>query len=183
MVKKRSPRVHLPPGVKIRRQTEDYEQQIILLQKLGELTQKKYNQLISSNPYGYDLSFLKDALQFEADPVNEQNFYYIDAGSQRLNRMALYYEYGTGLYTREYGAHPYGSKIYYDGQGSYKQTVPAGRLPGNSYIKPKHNEYMKFRNAQGKWIFVKQVAGVKPGFYMTRAIDSTLHLAKSKGWI
>jgi len=73
-----------------------------ILNVLGKKAQKRYNELLSTNTYGYNLENLRDSLQFQPNVEIFENDYWVDAGSEELNRIADYFENGTGLFNTQY---------------------------------------------------------------------------------
>ena len=120
---------------------------IAILVALGNIAREKYNEYVtkSHNEHNYALgNVLRGALRFHPDPVAFENHYYLEGLSEKVTQLALYFEYGTGLYNTKGTQEP---------------------------IKPKSKPYFTFYSKKHKtWIKVKEIKGVKPGFYAMKAI-------------
>lgn len=79
-----------------------YEERFIILQKLGEYAQKQYARYVESNSQGYDLSLIKDGLQFEPDIYAFENLYWVDNRDSKLDEIAVYFENGTGIFNTKH---------------------------------------------------------------------------------
>lgn len=132
------------------------EERLIILEELGKVAQEKYNDILSSNHRGYNLSLLQGSLQFRPDIKTFDNDYWIETGSDELNKIASYFEYGTGLFN--------------------SKTKSSAR----KYITPVTSEYMRFIAKDGNLVFAKQTRGVKPIFMMTKAVQ---HVAFNRPYI
>ena len=139
---------------KIRAGRLAYNERAIILDELGRETQRRYNDNILWRAGGYNLQKLKNSLQFQSDIYSNQNTYWIDTGNEELNRIADYFEYGTGIHN----------------------TKSRPGATSTDYIRPKKKEFMKWRSKiTNKMIFAKQTQGVRPVFMMTTAISSVEH--------
>lgn len=121
------------------------QERLIILNALGRITQQRFNKNLKHNGQNYNLGILRDSLQFSPDINNFSNDYWIDTGDQKLNEIADYFEYGTGLYNVKHR----GTKI----------TSPRGKK-------------LKFRKAWHGIKFASSVKGVKPIFMMAKAVKS-----------
>lgn len=124
---------------------------LAVLERMGRLAQSKYNQNLFFGGKGYNLRFLMDTLYYAPDLEAFDNEYWVDTGTEEGNKIADYFEYGTGLYNTK------------------------GR---KKMIRPKRDDKMKFEGTKkfkGQFIFTKEVKGVKPVFMMTRAVNSVRH--------
>jgi len=133
-----------------------YADRLQILTALGIMAQEKYKYNLKNNHQGYNLTLLKNALQFEPNVDTFENHYYLETGSEKLNAIANYFEYGTGLNNT-------GKKA--QGRRYIKSTTPG--------------KYMKFEGTnlfEGTTVFTKKVRGVRPVFAMTKVIrDMTLN--------
>jgi hypothetical protein len=118
--------------------------QIRILNEIGRITKGRYNQNLYFGSQGYNLGLLMNALKYKVTKDLELKCW-IDAGDEKLNRIALYFEYGTGLNNTE---------------GRRKR------------IFARKSEFMKFKDKKGKWVTAREVSGVRPIFMMTKAILS-----------
>ena len=120
-----------------------------ILKEIGRITVGRFNQNLYFGAGNYHLGLLKNALKFKiknnATGIPSDIIYKIDSGEPELDKIAHYFEYGTGMYNTRYAA-------------------------GN--IVPTNKRYMKFKGKKGKWVTAKQVKGVRAIFMMTRAIKS-----------
>lgn len=117
---------------------------IAILNEIGRITKGRYNQNLYFGAGSYNLGLLMDALQYEVTKDLELKFW-VDAGNEKLDRIAHYFEYGTGLNNVQ----------------GYKEAIVA-----------KKGKLLRFRNKKGKWVSTKEVAGVRPIFMMTKAVSS-----------
>lgn len=128
----------------------DYERALIL-NKLGKYAQAKYDEFIVSggDALGYNLMALRGSLQFEIDVDNFENFYYIEGTDKHWTDVALYFEYGTGLYN----------------------SKRAGRYHAG-YIKPVTADYLRFltKKSPRHWVTTDRVTGVRPVLAANKAI-------------
>jgi hypothetical protein len=115
-----------------------------ILNELGKLAQERYADIISINHFGYDLDIIKDGLQFKPNVQTFENEYWIDNGSEELNLIAHYFEYGTGI-----------------------QNTSG---PGKAII-PLQKKAMKFFAKRGALIFARRVKGVRPLFMFERTMS------------
>jgi len=125
--------------VKLRPGRLSNDERLMILNKLGEMAQKMYKDNIDQNSQGYNLTLIREGLKYIPYPAQFWNYYFIDNGSEELDKIAMYFEYGTGLYS----------------------TVTADR----DFIKPKNYKYMSFigtKNYANMFIFTKKVKGVRP---------------------
>jgi len=124
------------------------EERLIILYELGEIARQKYNQFLLAGAGSYNLGILRDSLQYEPDVYAFENTYWIDTGNERLNEIANYFEYGTGLFNVKK-------------KGMAKP------------IKSRSGKKMKFQSSMtGKMIFAKEVKGVKPVMMLAKTIKS-----------
>lgn len=126
-----------------------YEEKELILQRLGELAQEKYDEFLmqGASAKGYNLEILKGSLKFDTDVFSFDNVYYLEGSDDNITRFANYFEYGTGLYN----------------------TKRAGKYRAG-YIKPVDAEYMTFlSNKTGKFVKAKKTKGVEPIFAMEKA--------------
>ena len=125
----------------------------IVLDLVGKSISGKFNQNIYFGSGSYNLSLLKDSLQYEIDTQKISISLYIDTGNDHLNDVAYYFEYGTGLHNTK------GAK---------------------DYIRPVSQQAMIFRekignvksgiSPKGAIVYTKAVKGVKPIFMFARTI-------------
>jgi len=121
------------------------DERLILLQELGKIAQQRYNKNLKHGGHQYNLGILKNALQFSPNIEVFENYYWIDTGNQELNKIAEYFEYGTGIHNTRYRRGP---------------------------IVPKKGKVMKFRKSWYGIRFAAGVQGVRPVFMMTKAVKS-----------
>jgi len=124
-------------------------ERLSILTALGKYAQKRYNEYVTNNRYGYNLKLLKGALQFVPDVDAFENEYFVDTGSRKLNSIAAYFENGTGLYNTK-----------------YKHTGRARIEPGTGKM------LLYFRKP---WHGIKAMAsvrGVRPVFMLKRTMKS-----------
>ena len=144
------------PDDQAKQEAEELEPDIraIILQVLGEKAQGKYDDFVVQRgaAKGYDLQKLQGSLQFAPNLEANDNQYWLESWDQHWTDIANYFEYGTGLYN----------------------TKRAGKYRAG-YIKPVHGEYLRIskRLKYGKGVITDKVAGVKPVFAMTLAIEWT----------
>lgn len=123
-----------------------------ILQELGKIAQRIFNKNLevrsTRENKRYNLNFIKDALKFESDPITFTNTYWVDVGSEDGNKIAAYYEYGTGLYNTKH------------------------RIIGRDYIRPKNYDFLHFINNDGKHIYTKAVKGVEGIHYFRRTMNT-----------
>jgi len=77
-------------------------ERLMILDEIGKYARKMYNRYLVQNSQGYDLSLLHDALQYAPDVDSFENDYWVDTGDEKLNDLASYFEYGTGMYNTKY---------------------------------------------------------------------------------
>lgn len=126
-----------------------FDERYLILMEIGRYAQNRYKEYVTQNKYGYDLSLLKDALQFEPDIENFENVYYINTGNDELDMMAKYFENGTGLYNTKYR------------KGDRKKITSLTKGKRMRFRKPWHG-------MKGAY----SVAGVKPIYMMRRTLKS-----------
>ena len=122
------------------------DERLFILQMLGEEARRRYDRNLITGGHQYNLKILKGSLQFAPDVEAFQNVYWIDTGSRKLNEIANYFEYGTGMYNTQRR-----------GQ-AIKSKTKGGVL--------------KFRKAWHGIKFATSVSGVKPVFMKARAEKS-----------
>lgn len=121
-----------------------YAERDIILQTLGTLAQEKYDEEVTHNQYGYNLSLLKGSLQYESDLIAFENYYYLENPDPELNDLAHYFEYGTGLFNTKNRRGP---------------------------IIPVTKSILKFRKEWNGIMFARQVKGVRPIFAFTTTVQ------------
>ena len=122
------------------------EERLTILIELGEIAREKYNKNLFFGAGSYNLGILKDSLQYAPNTEEFENYYWVDAGSERLNEISNFFEYGTGLFNTK-------------------------RKGKSRPIKSKSGKVMKFKSSKtGKMVFAKQVKGVKPVFMFTKTM-------------
>lgn len=122
----------------------------IILQELGEIAQKKYNQNLFFGGGGYKLGFLKNALHFVRDIFAFENEYWIDTGSDEKNKLAKFFEYGTGMQNIKY----------------------------KHMIKSTSGKKMRFLGTHkwaGQVLFVNEIKGVRPILMFNRTLKFMEH--------
>lgn len=127
----------------------DIAEKLSILEMLGLIAQEKYDEFVvqGGSAKGYSLDVLKGSLKFKVNPVTFDNDYYLEGRNEHWTKVAIYFEYGTGLFNQKRA-------------GKYR----AG------YIKPVIKEYMAFVAKDGKFVMTDRVKGVHPIFAMTKAI-------------
>lgn len=135
----------------VKRGPMSVEAKYFALEQLGNEVQKRYKQNLRRNTQGYNLKLIENGVKFESDPVTFSNMYFFDNGEDKLDKIALYFEFGTGLYNSSGKGQP---------------------------IKPKTAEYMTWIGKEGKRMFAKEVKGVQPIFALKKAIKSVENDAK-----
>lgn len=126
-------------------------ERLAILFEIGKEAQRRYNHNILTGAGNYNLRMLKNSLQFEPDPYAFENVYWIDTGNEEKNKIADYFEYGTGLFN----------------------TKSRAGAMSRGYIRPIDSNYMVWKNkSSGKMIFAKKTKGVMPVFMMTKAVKS-----------
>ena len=123
-------------------------ERLIILLELGKRVQKIYDNIVTNNPRGYNLAMLEGSLQFLPNVNMFDNSYWIDTGDQKLNDIAYYFEYGTGLYN---------TKV---------------RVMNRGPILPVHGTLMLFRKPWHGILAARKVAGVQPVHMMTKAVKT-----------
>lgn len=123
-----------------------------LLKELGKEVQRRYKQNLRENNYGYNLKLIENGVQFESDIVEFDNLYFFDNGEEKLDKIAYYFEYGTGLYNSSGKGKP---------------------------ITPKNAEFLTWIGKNGKRLFAKEVRGVHPLFALMKAVKSVDHDRKT----
>lgn len=126
-----------------------YEERAEILYRLGEIAQKKYDEFViqGGSAKGYNLTPLVGSLQFKMNVEAFENDYWLEQVDEHWTKVAIYFEYGTGLFN----------------------TTRAGKYRAG-YIKPVVEEYLSFVAKDGKFVKTKRVKGVQPVFAMTKAI-------------
>ena len=114
-----------------------------ILNEIGRITKGRYNKNLHFGAGNYRLGLLKNALKYEVTSDLQLTFK-IDSGDAKLDKLAMYFEYGTGMNNTQFR---------------------------KKYIRPIHGDYMRFKY-KGKWITTDKVRGVRPIFMMTKAIKS-----------
>jgi len=123
-------------------------ERLLILNELGKIAQKKYNENLLHGAVSYNLGKLRNSLQFSPDPEEFDNAYWIEADSEELTKVAYYFEYGTGIFNTK------------------------NRKTARNYITPTNGEYMVWKDKKSqKMIFAKRTKGVRPVFMMTKAIN------------
>ena len=123
------------------------EERLVILEKIGKEAEKRYRQNLRNT--GFKKTWFNIAFQFAPDPINFDNDYMLDTGSEHLNRILQWLEYGTGLY------------------GSRKRMIQSSKTSpktGNKLL-------LKFK-VVGAWVYKRKVKGIKPGFMFTKAVES-----------
>lgn len=125
----------------------------VILNAIGTSVSKKYNQNLFFGSGTYNLGLLKDALQFESNADEFSNTYYVDAGDDDLNKIATYFEYGTGIFNTK---------------GPKQMITPvSARFMA---FQVKIGRAKKGASEKGGWVFTKAVKGVKPIFMFKRTM-------------
>jgi len=119
-----------------------------ILNSIGKIAQGRYNQNLFFGAKGYNLRMLMNTLHFEPNLSTFENRYWIETGSQELDKLAHYFEYGTGIYNSK------GPKRMIKPRSVGKMVFPGTK---------------KFA---GQMIFTDEIKGVKPVFMMTKAVES-----------
>ena len=118
-----------------------------ILGEIGLLAQEKYNDIVANAPFRYNLKILKDGLQFRPDVQNFKNDYWVDYNDDFLNRVAYYFEHGTGI------------------RNMKTKTL----AKSDRYITPVIKRVMKFTHSKsGGTVFASKVKGVRPVFMFDR---------------
>lgn len=135
--------------VKLKSGRVSNEEREIILQRLGEIAQEKYDEFIvqGGNAKGYNLEPLKGSLKFETDVNEFDNVYWLENDDPYWTDVAIYFEYGTGIFNQK----------------------RAGKYRGG-YIKPTTAKYLKFVAKDGNFVMTKRVKGVHPIFAMEKTI-------------
>jgi len=124
-------------------------ERLIILQELGEIASDRYDRYIESNKQGYNLDLLKGGLQYIPNIQTFENIYYVDTGSEELNKISRFFEYGTGIYNTEF--------------------------KHSTFIKPKNSKYLKFIGTNqyaGVTVFAQKVKGVRPIMMFQKTVKS-----------
>lgn len=137
----------------VRRGRISDNERLLILMELGKLVQRRYNKNLKFGAHGYNLDLLKNSLKFSPNIEAFQNIYWIETGNKKLDEIANYFEYGTGLHNQR--------KRNQKGQFSKRTT-----------IKAKTKRYMKFRKPWKGKLFMKEVKGVQPVWMMQKAVKS-----------
>jgi hypothetical protein len=120
-----------------------------VLEEIGRITVGRFNQNLYFGAGNYHLGLLKNALKYKVNKnptgVPSDITYKIDSGEPELDKIAKYFEYGTGAFNTRYAG---------------------------SHIVPNNQKFMRFKGKKGKWVTAKQVKGVRAIFMMTKAIKS-----------
>jgi hypothetical protein len=128
-----------------------YDERLMILYKLGQIAQEKYNDYLtmgSNATRSYHLQKLRNSLQFAPDPKGFDNIYWIDTGNEELTKVAYYFEYGTGIWNTE------------------------TRKSARSHITAKSGGYMIWKDKKSQQlVFAKRTQGVHPVFMMTKAVN------------
>ena len=128
------------------------DERYIILNELGKIASKKYNEYLLENAGSYNLQRLRNSLQWEPDIKEFDNKYWIDAGSEEMNKIANYFEYGTGIFNT------------------------STKRGAKQYILPKQGPYMIWKDhTSQKMIFAKRTKGVRPVLMMTKAVAYIRH--------
>ena len=124
-------------------------ERLVILHELGKIAQGKYDDFIISGgtARGYKLYPLKGSLQYQPNMSSFDNEYWLQGTDDHWTKVAIWFEYGTGLYNQK----------------------RAGRYRAG-YIKPVIKDYMTFVAKDGKFVKTDRVKGVHPILAMTKAI-------------
>jgi hypothetical protein len=125
------------------------KERFAILLELGRMAQEIYDHIVTSNPRGYRLSMLEGSLKFQPNIETFNNVYWIDTGDEKLNDIAYYFEYGTGLYN---------TKVRF--------------LRNRDYIRPVNRTLMIFRKPWHGILAMRKVKGVMPVSMMTKAVKT-----------
>jgi len=127
-----------------------YFERYAILDELGKEAQRRYDRILTMNPRGYNLGFLRGSLKYTPNMFTFDNEYSIEAQNLELTKIAYYFEYGTGLYnTRRRSAN--------------RQRITPVMKDALSFV------------SNGKRVFAKEVKGVKPVYMMFKATKSVEH--------
>lgn len=134
--------------VKDKKKKPEFEDRRRILNLIGREAERRYKYNLAQT--GYQGEIFKHAFKWEPDEDAFLNYYYLDAGSQRLNQILQYLEYGTGLY------------------GSIKS-----KWIESTKISPRTGKrlLLKFKY-EGDFIYKRRTRGIKPGFMFTKAVES-----------
>ena len=118
-----------------------------ILEYIGQEATRRYKRNLFETGYKGDV--FKEAFFFSPDQFGIDNYYWLDAGSKRLNEILRYLEYGTGLY------------------GPLKKSIQSKKI---SY-KTGNLVLLKFK-IEESFIYTRSVKGIKPGYMFTKAVES-----------
>ena len=124
------------------------DERLALLIEIGIYAQKKYKEYVNKNKQGYNLDTIQDGLQFSPDVDAFENEYFIDNGKEYKNKIAAYFENGTGLWNVKY------------------------KLTARKRIRAIRFKVMKFRKVWKGIRFAHSVKGVRPIYMLRRTLKS-----------
>lgn len=131
-------------NIKLRPGRLSNQERFEILNEMGNIARKRYDEILDINHFGYNLEVLKGGLHFRPNVLTFENEYWVEYPTEELNLIAGYFEFGTGINNTK------GPK---------------------DYIRPTQKKAMKFVAKRGGLTFAKKVRGVRPLFMFERTMS------------